>query len=131
MNSIVFTHYATPVGTCIIALALHRLGAWCDTELGTLEDLLDITGHEEAIDDIDDIEAVCALHDKAQATPGSVRHLLDAALVPLDRLLDRLWEIPLEDCVVGAPPSVFNVWVNWCLARLADIVATLEQALAA
>lgn len=128
MNSIVFTHYATPMGKCIVALALHRLGAWCDTELGTLEDLLDITGHEEGIDDI---EAVCALHDKAEATPGSVRHLLEAALEPLDRLLDRLWAIPLEDNVAGAPPSVFNVWVNWCLARLADIVATLEQTLVA
>ncbi len=128
MNSIVFTHFATPVGAPTLDLALDRLGAWCDAELGTLEDLLDITGHEEAIDDM---EVICALHRKAQANPENVRHLLDAALASLDRLLDRVCTIPLEDCVAEAPLSDFNVWVNWSLARLEDIVATLEHALAA
>jgi hypothetical protein len=127
MNSIVFTHFATPVGATL-NLALDRLGAWCDAERGTLEDLLDITGHEEAIDDI---EVVCALHRKAQANPKNVRHLLDAVLASLDRLLDRMCTIPLEDCVAGSVPSEFNAWVNWSLARIEDIVATLKHSLEA
>ena len=51
MDSIVFTHFVAPMsGASRLVLALDHLGAWIDAELGSLEDLLDISGHEDAID---------------------------------------------------------------------------------
>lgn len=53
MNSIILTHVAasTP-GEFLLDAALDRLGAWLDAEMGSLEDLLDISGHGDAEGDI-------------------------------------------------------------------------------
>lgn len=129
MNSIVFTHFVTPVqGASRLAIALHRLGAWFDAEIGNLEDLLDITGHEEAIDDL---EVLHGLHLDADAAPKDLGRLLDEARPPLERLLERVRTIPLEGPVAGPAPSDFDAWVCWSGARLEDILATLRRALAA
>jgi hypothetical protein len=52
MNSIVLTRVFAPDGEMSLDSALNRLGAYRDAELGCLEDLLDIAGHGDAIDDI-------------------------------------------------------------------------------
>ena len=129
MNSIVFTHFVTPVqGAPRLAIALHRLGAWFDAEIGNLEDLLDIAGHDEAIDDI---EVLHGLHLDADAKAGDLERLLKEAKPPLERLLGRVQSIPLEGPIAGPAPSDFDAWVRWTGARLEDILATLRRALAA
>lgn len=128
MNSIVFTHVFAPDGLPSLDTALDRLGAYLDAELGSLEDLLDIAGHEDAIDDIG---ALHRLHLDSDAAPKDVRRLLEGALVPLERLHERVETIPLDGALTGAAPSDFDAWVCWSGARLKDILATLRRALAA
>ncbi len=129
MNLIVFTHFVTPMqGASYLEAALDNLGVWFDAEIDDLEDLLDITGHEEAIDEI---EALHKLHLNANATPEDVRRLLEAVQPPLERLLERVRTILLERLPAGSASSDFNAWVYWSRARLEDILATLRQALAA
>lgn len=129
MNSIVFTHFVSPVqGPSCLDLALTRLGAWIDAEIGSLEDLLDISGYEGAIDDI---EALYRLHLDADADRRDIERLLRRALPPLERLHDQVQTIPPEASLVGQAPSDFDAWVRWSGARLEDIRETLRRALAA
>ena len=128
MNSIVFTHFVTPVqGASRRAIALHRFGAWFDAEISSLGDLLDIAGHDEADDDI---EVLHGLHLDTDAEPGDLERLLEEARSPLERLLERVRTIPLGDPPAGTIPSDFDAWVRWSGARLEDILATLRHALA-
>jgi len=128
LNSIVFTDFITPrQGASRLALALDRLGVWVDAEIGNLEDLLDITGHEDAIDDI---AALSRLHLQADATPRDIGRLLESAEAPLERLLERVLQIPMEGPLAGAAPSDFDAWVCCSGAHLEDILTTLRRALA-
>ena len=129
MNSIVFTDFVTPrQGACRLALALDRLGAWFDAEIGNLEDLLDIAGHDDAIDDI---AALTRLHLDADATPRDICRLLQSAEAPLERLLELVGQIPMEGPLAGAAPSEFDAWVACSGALLEDTLTTLRRALAA
>jgi hypothetical protein len=129
MDTIIFTHFVTPTsGASRLVLALDHLGAWVDAELGSLEDLLDISGHEEAIDDIMTLHG---LHLDAGATPGDMTRLLESAQASLVRLLTRVRTIPLDAPRLGRVLSDFDVWVCRSEARLEDILATLHRALAA
>ncbi|WP_101069161.1 hypothetical protein [Roseovarius salinarum] len=127
MNSIIRTHVLTPVhGAFLLEAALDRLGAWLDTELGSLENLLDITGHAKAAGDI---AALRGLHLNATSTPTDVRRLLEAARSSLARLLDRVRTIPANAEFGWWLPSDFDAWVCWSGARLEDIIKTLQNAL--
>ena len=128
MDSIIFTHFVTPAsGASRLVLVLDHLGAWIDAELGSLEDLLDISGHEEAIDDI---MALHRLHLDAGATPGDVKRLMENAQTPLVRLLTRVRKIPLDAPRLGSALSDYDVWVRRSEASLEGILATLRRALA-
>uniref|UniRef100_UPI0013A6A41B hypothetical protein n=1 Tax=Meridianimarinicoccus zhengii TaxID=2056810 RepID=UPI0013A6A41B len=115
-------------GASCLDVALDRLGAWFDAEIGDLEDLLDMTGHEGAIGDI---EALYRLHLDADAAPGDVESLLKGVRPTLRRLLKRVRSIPLDGPAGKPIPSSFNMWVCWSGARLEDILATLDRAMAA
>ncbi len=128
MNSIIFTHVFTPAkGASRHDIAFDRLDTWLDDEIGALEDLLDMSGDEEAIDDI---VALRGLHLEATSTPADIRRLLEDAHASLERLLERVQTIPLEGPLVGSVPSDFDAWTRWSGARLEDILATLRSALA-
>lgn len=129
MDSIVFTKFVTPAsGASRLVIALDHLGAWIDAELGSLEDLLDISGHEEAIDDIMTLHR---LHLDDGATPGDVERLLESAQASLVRLLTRVQKIPLDAPRLGSVLSDYDAWVRRSEARLEDILATLHRTLAA
>lgn len=124
MNSIVFTYVSTPTKVASRHdIALNRLAVWLDDEIGALEDLLDISGHEEAIDDI---EALRGLYLEAPSSSSDTWCLLEGAQASLERLLKRVRMIPLG----GPVPSDFDAWVCWSGAQLEDILTTLRQALA-
>ncbi|TDE38936.1 hypothetical protein [Antarcticimicrobium sediminis] len=124
MNSIVFTDFVTPAsGASRHNTALGRFGTWFDAEIGNLEDLLDISGHEDAIDDL---EVLHALQLDADATPDDVGRLLSKALASLERLLERVRTIPIE--TAGPASSDLDVWVCTSRIRLEDIVAALRDA---
>jgi len=126
---VVFTDFVTPAqGASRLNLALNRLGVWFNAEIGNLEDMLDITGHEDAIDDI---QALRRMHLKADATPEDVGRLLEDAVAPLERLLKRVRTIPVENPLAVQPRSDFDAWPRRSGARLADILATVRYALAA
>ncbi|KRS18967.1 hypothetical protein [Roseovarius indicus] len=128
MNSIVFTQFVTPVqGASCLDIPLHRLGADIDAEIGSLEYLLDISGLEDAIDDIG---ALSELHLAADASREDIDRLLESAVAPLERLLARVRTIPLDGPLAGPAPSDFDAWLRWPGARLEDILATLRHALA-
>lgn len=91
-----------------------------------MEDLLDISGHEKAIDDIMTLHR---LHLDAGATPGDVKRLLESAQVPLVRLLTHVQNIPLDAPHPGLVLSDLNIWVRRSEARLEDVLATLHGAL--
>jgi len=95
--------------------------------MGRRGNLLDIAGQE---DGIDDIGALYRLHLASDAPPNDVRRLLQDALAPLERLLERVETIPVEGALTGAATSDFNAWVCWSGARLEDILTTLRRALA-
>ena len=129
MNSIVFTHFDAPApGVSSLDIALDRLGAWLDSEIGSIEDLLYISGHEDAIADI---VALRGLHLEATSTPEDTRRLLEDAKVSLERLLERVWTIPSVGPFTRPTPSDFDAWLRWTGARLDDILATLRHSLAA
>jgi len=125
MNSIVFTRFVTPVeGASRLAVALHRLGTWFDAEIGDLEDLLDTTGHEDGIDDLDVLHE---LHLEADAGPDDIRRLLERALASLESLLARLRSTPRP----GPANPVLDAWLRRAEARLATTGAAVGRALAA
>jgi len=127
MNSIVFTDFVTPAsGASPLHAALGRFGAYFDAEIGNLEDLLDVSGHEDASDDL---EVLHGLHLDADATADDVRRLLGGALACLDRLLDRVRTIPLE--AAGPDSSDLDPWVCGSRIRLEGIVTALRCGLAA
>lgn len=129
MNSIIFTHVATPANDGVLLdVALDRLDAWLDDEIGSLEDLLDITDHEDAIDDI---SVLRGLHLDAASSRADIRRLLEDAQGALGRLLERVRTIPFDGPLTGQVSSDFDAWLRWTGARLQDLLTTLRHALAA
>lgn len=127
MNSIILTHVAATSRELLLDAALSRLGAYIDAEAGSLEDFLALTGEEAAIHDI---LVLRDLHLDAGATPADIRQLLARAGKALERLLDRVREIPFEAAFIEQAPSDFDAWHRWTGARLQDISTTLSRALA-
>lgn len=127
MNPIAFTPVVTPVlRASRLAFAINSLDGWLDAEAGNLEDLLDITGHGDAVDDIC---VLGRLHLAPGASPEIVRRLLEDAMLPLERLLDHVCSIPLEGSFTD--PSGLDAWILRSEARLKDVLSALNLALAA
>ncbi|SEL62938.1 hypothetical protein SAMN05444413_11249 [Roseivivax marinus] len=133
MNSIVFTHFAVPSASAgALDVALHRLGAWLDTERETLGRVLTQAGRRGACRILDMMDQ---LHLDGDAMPHELREVLEEARDTLAALLETLREIPTccrLETAWGLPgPDTFDRHVRWSGARLEDIVATLNRALAA
>lgn len=127
MDLIAFTPVVTPVlRASRLDFALDSLDGWLGAEVGNLEDLFDITGHGDAVDDI---EVLRSLHLAPGASPEDVRRLLEDAMLPLERLLDRVWSIPLKGPFND--PSGLDAWIFRSEARLEDVLSALNLALAA
>ncbi|TDL79619.1 hypothetical protein E2L08_08400 [Palleronia sediminis] len=126
MNSIIFTKVPVQTGETLLHAALARLGAYLDTELGSLETLLQLTGRETAGADI---QALHALHLGAHATAADIHHLLTCAQTSLLRLLDVVQTISPRASFERAPSDI-DAWLRWSGARLQDICATLSRAIA-
>ena len=107
-----------------LAVALHRFGTWLDAEIGGLEDLFDISGHEDAIDAI---EVLHDLHLHADAGPEDIRRLLEGSMSSLAPLLARLRSIPRA----GPADPLLDAWVRRAEVRLAETGAAVGRALAA
>jgi hypothetical protein len=133
MNSIVFTHYATPVeDVSVLDLALERLGAWLDAERDTLGRLLAQVGPGLAAGAL---EALDRLHLEPESTAKDLRDLLEHARTCLGFLLETLRALPsrcLLETAWGLPgPDAVDTHVRWSGARVEDVLATLDRALAA
>ncbi|WP_353476821.1 hypothetical protein PVT71_28605 (plasmid) [Salipiger sp. H15] len=133
MNSIIFTHVAEPVaGVSILDIGLERLGAWLDTERETLGRVFAQAGRWETVSAL---EALDQLHLGPESSTEDLRELLDHARTCLEVLLEALRAIPGR-CALqtawGLPgPSTFDAHLRWSAARLSDVVAALNHALAA
>lgn len=128
MNSITFSHSAAPAqGEFLLDVALDRLGAWLDAELGSLEDLIEISGRRG--DANEDIVALRNLHLEAASTQADIKQLLENAQAALERLMECLQAVSPEDVVDTRAPSNFDAWLRWTGARLQDIAITLSRAL--
>lgn len=132
MNSIVFTHVAAPVeGVSIPDLALDRLGAWLDAERDTLDRLLAQTGRSQAASALETLDQ---LHIDPGATEQDLRNLLEHARTCLEVLLETMRGLPSRcqlQTAWGLPgPDAVDRHVRWSGARLEDILATLNRALA-
>lgn len=129
MNSINFSPFtASSQNGFLLDAALGRLGKWIDEEISSLEDLLDISDCQDAIDDI---VALKVLHLEADCTPADLRRLLGDASASIERLTEYVWKIASEECLDVRAPSYFDAWVRWSGARLEDISHTLSRALEA
>lgn len=129
MNSIILTHFAAPqTGAFALEIALDRLGAYLDAEMGKLEELLDTAERKEAIDDV---VALQGLHLDAASAPADLRRLLENAQMSLAHLLESVRQIPFGCEITGPGAEEFDAWVRWSGARLEDIVTTLARAIAA
>ncbi|SDY82751.1 hypothetical protein [Citreimonas salinaria] len=135
MNSIIYTHFATPgasVSAGGLEVALHRLGAWLDAEQNTLGRLLAQAGRSQATGAL---AALDQLHLDPDAGIEDLRDLLEDARTCLEILLETLREIPsrcrLETAWGLSGPASFDTHLRWSAARLEDIIATLDRALAA
>ena len=133
MKSIVFTHVAAPAeGAAPLDVALDRLGAWLDAEHETLGRVLVQSGRTHACGVL---EALDELHLEPWADAADLRALLEEAHACLEFLLETLRAIP-SGCRLatawGLPGSApFHSHLRWSAARLTDILATLDHALAA
>ncbi len=133
MNSIVFTHFAAPVeGVSILDLALDRLGGWLDAERDTLGRLLAHAGRPQAADALETLDQ---LHLEPEATAEDLRDLLEHARTCLGVLLETLRALPSRcrlETAWGLPgPDAVDAHVRWSGARVEDVLATLNRALAA
>lgn len=129
MNSIILTHVAAYApGASPLDVALDRLSAWLDAELGSLKNLLNVSGY---IDENDHIVLLEGLHLEAYSAPNDVRQLLTEARVCLEGLMQCVQKISAEDVVDARAPSDLDAWLRWSGARLQDIVVTLSRALRA
>jgi hypothetical protein len=126
MNSNALTQTADiPIEICMDT-ALMRLSAYIDDEIGSLADLLSLTGDETAIEDI---RALHSLHLNAGATPIDVLQLLEHAHTSLNRLLAIVSGLSSQVSTIEQAPSDFSAWQRWSGARLQDITTTLSYAL--
>lgn len=133
MNSIVSTHFATPLdGVSILDLALDRLGAWLDAERDTLDRLFAQIGQGQAAGAL---EALDRLHLEPEATAEELRDLLEHARTCLGVLLETLRDLPSRcqlQTAWGLPgQNAVDTHVRWSGARVEDVLATLNYALAA
>lgn len=129
MNSIIFTHVAASArGEFALDVALDRLGAWLDTEMSALKNLLDISGYGDANENIVLLEG---LHLEAFSSPTDTRRLLAEAQASLESLLECVQKISADHVVDVRAPSDLDAWQRWSGARLQDIVVTLSRALRA
>ncbi len=127
MNSIILTHVAaSDQGEFILDAALDRLGAWLDVEMGSLEELLDISGCGDAKEDI---KVLRGLHLEAASTPTDTRRMLKRAQVSLERLMEYVWTIWPDAVVDARAPTDLDAWLRWSGARLQDSVVTISRAL--
>ena len=101
---------------------MGRFGNWFDAELEAVEDLLDICGHEDAIDGF---EMLRGLHLEAEAGPQEIRRPLKRALDVLERLLVRLRSIRPRP----AAPAI-AACIRRTDTRRADTAVVLDRALA-
>ena len=106
--------------------ALHRLAHYMDNEIGSLEDLFELVGNADAIEEI---IALLQAHLDGASTPGDIRRLLQDARASLARLLEEVRAIPADAGCIGSTPHDFDAWCRWSGARLEDIVRTLSCAL--
>ena len=106
--------------------ALHRLADYMDDEIGSLEDLFELVGNADAIEEI---IALLQTHLDGASTPGDIRRLLQDARASLARLLEEVRAIPADAGCIGSTQHDFDAWCRWSGARLEDIVRTLSCAL--
>ena len=133
MNSIIYTHFDTQSNRpAAIEVALHRLGVWMDAERDTLGRVLAQAGRRGAGGILDSLDQ---LHLDPDATLQDKRELLQEARDGLSTLLEVVIDIPMScrlETAWGLPGSApFDMHVRWSGARLTDIVAALDRALAA
>ncbi|MBJ3764639.1 hypothetical protein ILP92_18050 [Maribius pontilimi] len=133
MNSIVFTHFATPLeGVSTLDLALDRLGAWLDAERDTLNRVLAQVGLGQAASAL---QALDQLHLEPESTAEDLRDLLEDARTFLEVLLETLRALPSRcflETAWGLPgPDAVDTHVRWSGARVEEVLATVDRALAA
>ncbi|WP_071675987.1 hypothetical protein [Nioella nitratireducens] len=125
MDLIAFTPVVTPAQSASgLIFALDSLDARLDTT-GDLEGLLDITGHGDAVDDT---WVIGCLHLPPGASPEDGRHLFEDAMPALERLLNRVWSIPLEGAFTD--PSVLDAGMLRSEAGLEKVLTALNLVLA-
>ena len=131
-NSIYDIQFDTPdAWPSALDIALQQLGQWMDAEHETLGRVLAQAGRRGASGILDMLDE---LHLETDPTPATMRELLEDAREVLT-VLKIVGDIPYRcrlETAWGLPgPEPFEVHVRWCAARLADIIATLDWALAA
>lgn len=106
--------------------ALDCLHGYLDCELTGLEDLLDITDCEDAIDD------VCTLS-KLNLDPFcemlNTRQKLEIAKPCLTRLHERVRHIPRDDPDARTPSTALDKWLNDAEELLQEIVDIIYHTL--
>jgi len=106
--------------------ALNCLHGYLDCELSGLEDLLDITDREDAIDDICKLRRInldhfCELLD--------TRQKLELAKPCLTRLHERVRHIPRDDPDARAPSTVLDKWLTNAEDLLQEIIDIIYHSL--
>ncbi|MGR3454584.1 hypothetical protein [Pseudooceanicola sp.] len=132
MNSIIFTRSPAPKnGDTALYLALDRLGAWLDAERDTVGRVLAQLGRGHAGCALD---ALDQLHLGPESTADDLRDLLEHAQTCLSVLHETLRSLPSRcslETAWGLPGrDTVDTHVRWSGARIEDVLATLDRALA-
>ncbi len=106
--------------------ALDCLHGYLDFELGALEDLLDITDHEDMIDDI---YTLSRLNLDRACEPLDTRQKLELAKPCLTRLHERVRHIPRDDPDARTPSTVIDRWLNNAEELLQEIIDIIYHSL--
>lgn len=110
-----------------IDLALDCLHGYLDWELGSLEDLLDTTDQENAIDDICSLSKINL---NQYYEPLDTRQKLEVAMLCLMRLYETVWYTPRDDPSAANGSTVLDRWLNSAEVMLKEIIDIIYHALA-
>ncbi|MDO6732460.1 hypothetical protein Q4577_20735 [Marinovum sp. 2_MG-2023] len=110
-----------------IEIALDCLHGYLDCELGSLEDLLDLTGHEDAIDDICTLSSINL---DRYGEPLDTRQKLELARPCLMRLNERVRHTSREDPFATTSSTVLDNWLNHAEVLLQEIIDIIYHSLA-
>lgn len=106
--------------------ALDCLHGYLDCELTGLEDLLDITDCEDAIDDICTLSKINLDH---FCEPLDTRRKLELAKPCLTRLHERVRHIPRDDPDARTASTVLDKWLNSAEELLQEIIDIIYHSL--